>query len=280
MSRKQKNNSVKPLVDIVIVTGGRFDMLTKCLNALYLEAETTPISIHIIDNATPAEEYRDNSDLFFKRENSSVCDFNVKHFKQPLGFGAANNEGARMGTAPLIMFLNDDVELHEGAIKKVVGTLDDPSIGAVGIKLIFSPYRNHPNYPQGKVQHIGMALNIRGDAIHPLIGWSPDNPKTQISRDVICVTGACLTVRRNIFNRVGGFSPEYGLGTWEDVDLCFKVRQAGHRVFVNCDATGFHYTNATVEKNKVGYPLQQNRLIFQTKWGQSGLMAWTEFEFF
>lgn len=280
MSRKQKRPSnPKALIDIVITTGGRFDMLQKCLDALYTEAEKTPLSIYILDNASPAEERIANEQMFFNREDSSVVEFRSKRIQQSMGFPASNNEGARMGSAPLIMFLNDDVELHEGAIQKVVDNFKDETIGAIGIKLIFSPYRNHPNYPQGKVQHIGLALDIRGEAIHPLIAWSPDHPKTKISRDVIAVTGACLTVRRNLFNRVGGFSVEYGAGTYEDVDLCFKVRQQGQRVWVNCDATGYHYTNATVEKKKVGFPLQQNKLIFQTKWGDSGLMAWTHQDF-
>ena len=278
MSRKQKRQpSLKPVIDVVITTGGRFDMLSKCLDALEREAQTVPMGVYIIDNASPAEERIANESLFFPR--TIFNEFRSKRLTQNPGFASSNNEGARMGSAPLIMFLNDDVELHEGAIQKVVDTFQEESIGVVGIKLIFSPYRNHPGYPQGKVQHVGMAFNIRGEPIHPLSGWSIDNPKAKISREVVCVTGACLTIRRNLFSRTGGFGLEYGLGTYEDVDLCFKSRQLGQRVWVNCDATGYHYTNATVEKNRTGFPLGQNRMIFQTKWGNSGLIAWTEADF-
>jgi GT2 family glycosyltransferase len=281
MSRKQNHKSQpKAILDVVITTGGRFDMLSKCLDALYLESEKTPLNIYIIDNASPAEERIQNEKLFFPKEDSrNVVEFQSKRLQNHVGFPASNNEGARMGSAPLIMFLNDDVELHEGTVQKIVKSLDDPAIGVVGIKLLFSPYRNSPYYPQGKVQHVGLALDIRGDCVHPLSGWSPDNPKTKVSRDVIGVTGACLTIRRSLFNRVGGFSPEYGEGTWEDVDLCFKARQQGARVWMNCEATGYHYTNATVEKTKRGFPVGQNRLLFQSKWGDSGLMAWTVAEF-
>src|SRR5512138_222353 len=111
MSRKQKNSHPKAEIDVVIVSGGRFDMLQKCLDALYREAEQTPLSIYLIDHNTNAEEYRDNSELFAKRDGRTVCDFQVKHLKQDIGFPASNNEGARMGSAPLLMFLNDDVEL-------------------------------------------------------------------------------------------------------------------------------------------------------------------------
>lgn len=281
MSRKQKRQaSPKAVIDVVITTGGRFDMLQKCLDALYLEAEKTPLSIYIVDNASPAEERITNEHMFFRREGSPVVEFGSKRLQQNTGFPASNNEGARVGSAPLIMFLNDDVELQEGAVQKVVDTFSDTAIGIVGIKLLYPPTSTSTIRPAGKVQHVGMALNIRGEPIHPLAAWSQDNPKTKISRDVLCVTGACLTVRRTLFNRIGGFGTEYGMGTFEDVDLCFKVRQQGQRVWVNCDAVGYHYTGATQEKKRIGYPLQQNRMIFQSKWGESGLMAWTEAEFY
>lgn len=280
MSRKQRHQpNKKSAIDIVISTGGRFDMLRKCLDALYREAETTPLSIYLIDNCTPAEEYRDNSELFFKREGSAVCDFQVKHFKQELGFPAANNEGVRMGSSPLIMFLNDDVELMEGAIQKVVDNFLDESIGVLGIKLLFPTNSTSPIRPAGKVQHVGMALNIRGEPVHPLVGWSANHPKANIAREVICVTGACLTIRRSLWNKVGGFDLVYGAGTFEDVDLCFKVRQVGKRIVVNVDAQGYHYVGSTLEKKRVSFPIQQNKMIFQTKWANSGLMMWTEWEF-
>ena len=284
MSRKQKHQSKpKPILDIVITTGGRFDMLAKCLDALYREAEDNSIAIYLVDNASPAEERISNENLFFhdydKDVDRNIREFRSKRITQEVGFPAANNEGARMGSAPLIMFLNDDVELQEGAIKEIVKTLDDPTIGVVGIKLLFPLSSTSPIRPAGKVQHIGMALNIRGDMEHPLVGWTQDNPKTKISREVVSVTGACLTIRRSLFNKVGGFSLEYGMGTWEDVDLCFKVRQLGQRIWVNCDVLGYHYVGATQEKKNRGYPLQQNRMVFQTKWGNSGLMAWSDWQF-
>lgn len=282
MGRKprQKSNNTKPLIDVVITTGGRFDMLSKCLDALYREAETTPLSIYIVDNNSPAEERIANEHLFFKRDGTSVIEFRTKRLTQDVGFPDSNNQGARMGVAPLVMFLNDDVELKEKAVQKVVDTFKDETIGVVGIRLLFPPNSTSPIRPPNAVQHIGIALNIRGEAIHPLVGWNSDNPKAKKSQDTIAVTGACLTIRRPLFQRVGGFGMEFGMGTWEDVDLCFKARQNGTRIYVNCDAEGYHYTGATIEKKRGAFPLQQNRMIFQTKWGESGLMAWTEPDFY
>ena len=276
MARKQKRDKPKsahPVIDIAIVTGGRFDLLQKCLTALLREAETTPLMIYIIDNASDAEERLANEDMFHHPL------IRTKRVTQEVGFGQASNEASRMGSSPLVMFLNDDVELQEGAIQKIVESFKDETVGAVGIKLLFPPDSTRPGYPAGKIQHIGIALNIRGDAEHPLIGWSADNPRTKLSRDVIAITGACLTIRRALFNKVQGFDSIYGLGTWEDVDLCMKVRAVGVRNYINAEAIGYHYTNATVEKKRRGFPIQHNKMIFQSRWASTGLMAWTSYDF-
>lgn len=281
MSRKQKTPrpNHNAVIDVVITTSGRFDMLRKCLDALEREAGKTAISVYLIDNNSVLEERRANEDLFVKREGSQFCEFKTKRLSQDTGFPASNNEGARMGNSPYIMFLNDDVELHEDAVLNLLQPFQEPNIGIVGIKLLFPPSSTSPIRPAGKVQHVGIGFNIRGEPLHPLVGWSPDHPKANVSRDVIAVTGACMTVRRTVFSRVGGFSLEFGMGTWEDVDLCFKARMAGFRTWITTSATGYHFTGATQEKKRVAYPLAQNRNTFQVKWGNTGMMMHTDWEF-
>lgn len=269
----------KSLLDIVIVTGGRFDMLFKCLESLYRESESTPINIIIVDNATPAEEWRQASELFAVRDDNKLAGFTIHHLTREVGYAEANNVGARLGSAPYVMFLNDDVELQPGAIQKVLESMNDVTVGIVGIKLLFPPTSTSPIRPAGRVQHVGMALNIRGEPVHPLIGWSANHPKANVSRDVLFVTGACLTIRRRLFDTVRGFDTAYGLGTFEDCDLCFKIRQLGQRVYLNAQALGYHYVGSTAEKKRVAFPIQQNKMIFQTRWSNSGLMEWTDWQF-
>ena len=283
MSRNKKRTPSQPSqVDVVITTGGRFDLLEKCLTALYREAQTTSLSIYLIDNASNAEERIANAKLFeYHPEDDpalGVKEFRSKRLTQSIGFPDSNNEGARLGHAPLILFLNDDVELHDGAITNAVKRFEDATIGVVGAKLIFPPTSTSTIRPAGKVQHVGVALNIRGEPVHPLVGWSADNPRTNVSRDVFAVTGAFLMVRRAIFQKVGGFNSIYGMGTWEDVELCMMVRQAGLRVFIDTESIGYHYVGATQEKKQVNYPLHTNRMIFQSRWANSGLMQWSEME--
>lgn len=282
MSRKRKHNNrlSSSAIDVVVTCGGRFDMLEKCLDALYREAQYVPLGIFIMDNASDQGERIQNEHLFKyvpeKDPAAGVREFRTNRTHQQLGFPESNNIMAKMGRAPLILFLNDDVELHEGSLSKIVDTFDEPSYGIVGIKLIFPPTVTGPGRPAGKVQHVGWEMNVQGNPIHPLIGWSPDHPKTCVSRECFAVTGAALTIRRSLFNKIGGFPMIYGKGTWEDIDICIQTRLAGFKVYVNTDATGYHYVGATQEKLRSGYPLFNNRTIFQARWEQTGLLSWGE----
>lgn len=270
-NRGTRTVTPKHLVDVVITTSGRWDFLEQCLNAL--RKQTLKPNIIIIDNASDENERREHEYLF----NGVVS----RRLKQSFGFPAANNQGAALGNAPAILFLNDDCVLEdETAIQKMFSMMEDPTIGICSIKLLFPLSSTSANRPPGKVQHIGIALGIKGDTCHPLVGWSANHPKTNVSRDVFAVTGACLMVKRFIFEKVGKFDLAYGMGTYEDVDLCLKVRSVGQRVFVNTNAVGYHYAGATSEKKQTPFPLLLNSNIFKTRWQGSPLLAWDEWTYY
>ena len=280
--KPRKKGNMEPILDIVIGTAGRFDMLDKCLNAVYQEAQSHSVHVILVDNGSPLQEKVLNQYMFTyspnKDPNGNVL-WDTLRLPENLGYPMSVNQGAVRGHAPLIMFLSDDVELQSGAIDRVLRDMDDPEIGVVGIKLLFPPNSVQPNRPAGKVQHVGLALNIRADPIHPLVGWPANHPKTTITRrDISAVTGACFTIRRTLYTNAGGFSSEYGKGTYEDVDMCFKVRQMGKKIMMDADALGYHYVGATMEKRNEPFALAQNNAVWKTKWMNSGLMQWDEWK--
>jgi GT2 family glycosyltransferase len=244
------------------------------LKALEAQINMPQFQVFIVDNATENHERLHNKDIF---EWPIITE--SKRLTQEAGFPHANNEGARMGNSPLILFLNDDVELQPNALSEAIKTMDNPEVGIVGIKLIFPKDSTSPIRPAGKTQHIGMAFNINGVPIHPLVAWSADHSKCCVTREVQAVTGAFLMIRRNLFKQVGGFWEGYGLGTYEDVDLCMSVRYLGKKIVVNTDAQGYHYVGATSEKKQRSFPLQQNDLMFKARWAQTGIMQWDEWKY-
>lgn len=274
---------MQPMIDIIVTTAGRFDMLEKCLNAVYREAQTNPVNLILIDNGSPMQEKVVNQHLFVyspEKDGQGNVTLTAKRIPENMGYPYAVNDGARMGHAPLIMFLSDDVELEPGTLDKVIRDFDDIKVGIVGIKLLFPLNSTSPIRPAGRVQHVGVSLNINANPIHPLVGWDANDAKCKVTRkDVFAVTGACLSIRRNLFEKVGGFSMEYGKGTYEDIDMCLSVKKLGSSVMIDCDAIAYHYVGATAEKRQEPFNLQQNNAIWKTKWMNSGLLIWDEHKY-
>jgi len=261
----KKNNSV--LLDIAVITAGRSDLFSQCIDAI-LPQMRPEYKIHVCNNGHPSAEYEE---IYKKLPQGSV----IRRQNVDGGFGVGANSAIKSGNAPLVLFVTDDVFLHPDTVSKLVATMDDPTIGQCGLKLLFPEDSSDPNRPAGKVQHIGMATNIRGDMTHPLIGWSSDNPKCNISRDVVAVTGASFIIRRSLFQKIGGFNPIYGKGYYEDMEISFAVRSLGARVYVNTEATATHGVGQTFKNEKTPPPIQQNQAIFRSRWLDK--MFWSEF---
>lgn len=143
------------------------------------------------------------------------------------GFSGANNLGARFARGQELLFLNSDViPRAPGWLGVLRSSLRREGVGLVGPRLLF---------PGGGLQHAGMAfdwLSTLGIWInrHPLAGLSPETD-TDGARAVPAVTGACMLMRRAVFDAVGGWDSGYLIGDFEDSDLCLSLRNAGWQIF-------------------------------------------------
>jgi GT2 family glycosyltransferase len=135
-----------------------------------------------------------------------------------------------------------------------------------------------------------MDFNLAGNPIHVNIGWGADHPKVTMQRGVQAVTGACMMVRREAWDKVtqayrqagdpstGGFNLVYGRGTYEDLELCFAARSNGYRVIYEPAAVGYHHVGASAIADGQGFDLQRNLSIFRARCGH--LMLWGEWMFY
>lgn len=270
MSKKKKNqrsrpNSVfTPFVSVIIPVHRRIDLLTECVNALPAAFGDILYEVIIIDNNTPKEETK----IYTEWKNSP----NIRIYPQisNLGYPKACNLGMVKSYAPLIFFLNSDVIMDKGSGEVLVGSLDDPNVGVVGMKLLFPQTTDLPQNtymrPAGKVQHVGLATNARAEFYHVFLGWDANHPKVNAIRKIYAATGAALMTRKRLFRDAGGFLEQYGRGTYEDVDYCLTVQEMGYNVIVDINAVGIHHTGATTEKYNLPYSLNQNRMIFMQRW--------------
>lgn len=264
----------RTMVDIVIPIYKRWDLLRLVVEAIP-DAISVPYNVIIVDNGNPAGEAEQ-----FYNTVSPIKNLIPIRVKDNIGYPAACNLGARRKNSPFLFILTSDVVLKPGSIDnllKSINTIATPEIGIVGMKLVFpddSLDLNPDIRPAGKLQHIGLVTNIRGEFIHIFVGWDADHPKVNAMKEVYAVTGAAFMTKKNIWNKARGFNEAYGKGTWEDMDYCLTVRDMGYNVIVNPEAVAVHYTGATAEKANEPFPLQFNRLIFLQKW--AGKVNYTE----
>ncbi len=258
----KKNRDRKPvrhsLVDIALLTAGRIDpsIFRSCISAIKREMETVDSSFYVCRNGRVPETQQAYDEII-----STVPNAHTKHQSEDAGFPRGANLAIRAGSSPLVLFISDDVILHEGTLQKLVKTMDNPEIALCGLKLTFPTNSTDKGRPAGRVQHIGHGIDIQGNITHPLMGWMPGNPKCCKSREVQSVTGATFMVRRIDFLKAGGFYEGYGKGYFEDVDLCLTLRSQGKKVWLNAEATADHHTGATfVKKAEPMQPLEVNRM--------------------
>lgn len=175
----------------------------------------------------------------------------------PFDFAAAINAGVLATTSELVLLLNDDTEaIDADFLRRMRAHLADPSVGAVGAAL---------TYPDGSIQHDGIVID---DAVplHPFAGQRRSDVAphgADVARDVVAVTGACVLARRRDLLAVGGLSTDFPL-SFNDVDLCVRLRRAGFRVIVEPAAQLVHHE--TLTRVPVIDPWEWDRWI--DRWGE------------
>ena len=151
-------------------------------------------------------------------------------------YSALNNFGARAATGEYLLLLNNDTEvISPDFIEEMMSYLQRPDAGVVGAKLYFADHL---------VQHAGILVGVRGALAHANQDFSAKR-EGYLARAVrpgnfSAVTGACQMVRRDVFERVGGYNEEFAVG-FNDADFCLRVWEAGYRTIFTPYAELYHY---------------------------------------
>lgn len=275
MSHARKvRRSHKYEIDVVMPVYGQHELVLRAVASIL--AQEQDCMIHIVDDGTPA-------DLKHEEALHDVGRFpRVRVHKRARneGFVAASNFGASIGSAPYIVHMNSDVELLPDALANLVQTFSlSPDVGVAGAKLLFPEDSTDKNRPAGKVQHAGMAFGFDLRPFHVHMGWSANNHKTCISKEMQAVTGALFATKRSLWKALKGFDPVYGRGTFEDVDYCIRARMESQGVIYCAEAIAYHFAGATVSRvpPPLHFPLQQNAFIFATR--AQNVLMWDDWRF-
>lgn len=258
------------VVDIITVVYGKPKFVKDLAETLFSFDAGVTFRWIIVDNDGPASDKAELEKIYASLKNNVYLVWSMKN----LGFSGGNNLGFnRVKKAPYVLLLNSDIKVKKnGWLKAMVDEMEaDKQVGVVGAKLLYFEDSVDPLRPAGKIQHAGVAFNMLGQPYHIFMGWSPDNPKVTVRREMNCVTGACLLTRTDLYKKIGGLAEEYTIGNFEDVEYCLRTRALGYKVVYTPNAELYHFAGgsnntATAQYNEQLFRLRCGSITEYDEW--------------
>lgn len=217
----------QPMVSVIIPLFGRIDFVEHQLIEFVQDTwlRSNAEILYVVDDPNILEAFKAQAVVL---HDLYKLPFTLVWGGANRGFSSANNLGVKIARGDYLVFLNSDVFPQKpGWAEALIDVLQSRSdVGAVGPRLV---------YGDGSIQHAGMRF-IRRDELgvwvnhHPFVGLEPSLDRQNALSIVPAITGACIALRRQDFERVGGWDAGYLIGDFEDSDLCLKLRQAGLKV--------------------------------------------------
>ncbi len=228
-------------IHVVVLYKDRKDMTLDCIKSLKIQKNVNLI-VTAVDN--------NSSDLSIKEELQQMG-IEVLRILEPFNFSRLNNLAIKQSNfsneADYILFLNNDVVLNENAIYEMLFWMSDPQVGIVGARLHFE---------NDTIQHGGIDIG-EGPSFHINFSHTDLNQTFQsagfskVIRVTEAVTGACMMIKKDIFDQVGGFDEVWYPIAFSDTDLSRKVRRAGYINLYNPFAFGYHFESKTRGYNSI-----------------------------
>lgn len=214
-------------VSVIVPVHGRVALTRRCLDAVLTETGVAR-EVIVVDDASP-----DDTQAVLGAYGERI---RVVTLAENRGYAAACNAGAEAAGGELLLFLNNDTEPREGWLEALLSYAEaSPEAAVIGAKLL---------YPTGAVQHSGVVIGQDGYPHNLYAGLPGEHPAVNRSRPLQAVTGACMLVRRDAFERAGGFDTGFA-NSLEDVDLCLRIGEAGGKVHYCHRAVVTHLESAS-----------------------------------
>ena len=224
-----------PLVSVIIPNKDHAGMLKKCVESV-LRNDYRNVEIIIVENNSTERET-----FAYYRELSENPRVRLVRWKHGFNYSAINNCGVRHAKGEYLLFLNNDVrgDISTDWLTEMLGVCQRKDVGAVGARLY---------YPNNKIQHAGIVIGIGGVAGAMFVdlpkGRGGYMHKAAIMQDLSAVTAACMLVKREAFEKAGGFTEELAVA-FNDVDLCLKIGKCGYRIVYDPFAELYHDESRT-----------------------------------
>lgn len=223
-----------PSVEIIIPTRDNMELLRQCLQSITTKNKYKNVKITVIDNDSA------HPDTLAYFETLSTIGIALKYFGGEFNYSAMCNQAASDSEADYLLFLNNDVRvLTDDWLQSMVSHAISSEQPIVGKRLL---------YPDGKIQHAGVAIGLNGIVSHPF----SRSAVTSSGGDNLCylvsaVTFACVLVKRDLLTNIGGLDERLKVGL-NDVDFCLRAEEIGVPVVLCGEGEVIHHESATRPK--------------------------------
>jgi len=232
-------------VSFIIVNYNTKILLRQCINSIYQHTKDIDFEIIVVDNASS-----DDSTEMIKCEFPKVI---LIQSKENLGFGKANNLGAKHALGNFLFLLNSDTILLENSLKiltEYYEKMSDPGIAVVGCRLLDinrKPQISFGNFPSfyQELFEFGPSKLFRtfyNERLSPGVAGRGSKVK-----EVDYISGADMFFKKAIFDKVGGFDEDFFM-YFEETELCFRLKRLGYKIIWNPNTSIIHYGGASEQK--------------------------------
>lgn len=240
-------------LSIIIPVYNNWNFTEKCLESVFLNTRAVngDFEVIVVDDNSKDGTY-DNIRDFTSQKSNVVYLRNEDN----LGFSGSCNRGAANAAGEYLIFLNNDTVVTKDWAEQLLNTISkNRDIWMVGAKCL---------YPDGTLQHAGVAFpdHFRFHLGHIYRNAPEHFPLADHEKDYQCVTAACMIIRKEDFNSLGGFDEAYKNG-FEDVDLCLKITEKGKRIRYQPECRIYHYESKSESRFE---KMKENKKILLERW--------------
>lgn len=249
-----------PLISVIIPNKDHTDDLDICLKSLYEKSSYKNFEVIIVENNSTEKETFE----YYEAIAQKYGNIKIVTWEGNFNYSAINNFGVSYAKGEFIFLLNNDVEIINGScLEEMLMFAQRKDVGAVGAKLYYS---------DDTVQHAGVILGLGGTAGHAHKHFGRSHPgymaRASIAQNLSACTAACLMMRRDVFDEVGGLDESFEVA-FNDVDLCMKIRKKGYLVVFTPYAELYHYESKSRGNDSTPEKLERFRGEidrFKEKW--------------
>lgn len=251
-------------LSIIIVNYNTKELTLDCISSVFQSETDYKYEIILIDNAS-----EDGTVHAVRQQFPEVI---IIENDQNVGFSKANNQGIKRSAGRYVLLLNSDTVVEKETLQIMVQYMDDhPDVGTSGCKLVL---------PDGTLDDAckrGFPTPLA--SFYYAFGFSkrhPNNPKynqyklTHLDPDQVhevdCLVGAFMIVRRDVIEQIGGLDEEFFM-YGEDIDWCYRIKQAGWKIVYYPKTTVIHYKGASSRRKpfKIVYEFHRAMILFYRK---------------